>query len=204
MALNDDAVFTAAVGYIFTAPPGTAAPTLADLQALDLETFATLAPAWKQIGHTSRDDMPEFGFEGGDFDVKGTWQKKRLREVETGDPAEDSVTLVLQQFDAEALELYYGGNAANPLTEPGVFGVSGEFTPVERALLIVLVDGPRRIGFYAPKTSIRRDDSIDLPVDNFAGLPIKSTFLNMGSRRLYDWISALLQPSGGGTEPDDD
>ena len=158
MALNDKAVVTAAQGYVFTAPAGTAAPTPAELDAIDPEVFGaqvlTLAltgtPAdvtltvgtdstdalpttatpdqiqaalealpgvgagnlkvvggtsleapgidiavigtkqgqaleiesddvtvtvktpvngWNNIGHTSRDDMPEFGFDGGDTEV---------------------------------------------------------------------------------------------------------------------------------------
>ncbi|ASR77128.1 major tail protein [Mycobacterium phage MyraDee] len=197
MALNDDAVITAAVGYLFTAPPGTAAPTPQELDALNLETFATLAPAWEQIGHTSRDDMPEFGYDGGETEVRGTWQKKRLREVESGDPVADSVTVVLEQFDLGSLELYYGENAS---TVNGEFGVDGNFKPVERAFLVIIVDGETRIGFYAAKASIKRDDSIDLPVDGFAGLPVKATFLDMAGQLLYKWISKALltKPTSGG------
>lgn len=198
MALNDNAVVTPSVGYIFTAAPGTAAPTQTELDTLDLETFDGLDPAWEQVGHTSLDDLPEFGFEGGDTEVKGTWQKKRLREVATGDPVADYVTIILEQFDSTALELYYGANAADPMLDPGVFGVDGEFVPVERAVLIIIVDGDVRIGFYAPKASIKRDDSIDLPSDEFAGFPIRATFLNYPGKRLYDWISELFVTSGGG------
>src|SRR5699024_3198980 len=198
MALNDNAVVTPAVGYVFTAAPGTAAPTPTELSALDLDTFADLAPDWTQVGHTSRETMPEFGFEGGDTEMKGTWQKKRLREISTGDPVADSVTIVLEQFDADALELYYGENAAS---DPGVFGVSGDFVPVERALLIIIVDGDTRIAFYAAKASIKRDESIDLPVDGFAGLPVKATFLDHEGSRLFDWISEELLGSGGSGSP---
>lgn len=287
MALNDDAVITAAQGFLFRAPVGTAKPTPAELDSVDPERFgcqvltlkvtgapttytlkqgatdttsalplastaaqvqsalealpsvglgnvivegvnagdtdgltitvagakagstfaitgtatggstpavtvtvATAPNGWRGIGHTSRDDLPEFGFDGGDTEVRGSWQKKRLREVESGDPAEDSVTIVLEQWDAESLELYFGANAA--VGEPGVFGVSGDFNPIECALLIIIIDGDVRIGFYAPKASIKRDDSIDLPIDDFAGLPVKATFLNLGARRLYDWISQKL------------
>lgn len=188
MALNDNAVITASVGYLFIAPVGTNAPTPAELEALDLETFDTLT-AWEQIGHTSRDDMPEFGYDGGDTEVKGTWQKKRLREIATGDPVEDSVTIKLEQFDPLALELYFGKNISST---PGVFAVDGEFTPIEKALLVIIVDRDVRIGFHAHKASIKRDDSIELPVDGFANLPIKATFLNMKGKPLFSWISDAL------------
>lgn len=190
MALNDQAVITPAVGYLFTNTVGTTSPTSTEITSLDLDTFDSLTTAsWSQVGHTSRDDLPEFGFEGGDKEIKGTWQQKRLREIATGDPVADSVTIILEQFDLTSLELYYGANAADTVAEPGVFGVSGDFVPVEKSLFILIVDGDVRVGFYAPKASISRDDSIALPVDGFAGLPVKASFLNYKNKRLYDWIS---------------
>ena len=103
MALNDDAVLTAAVGYVFTAPAGTAAPAPSALAALNVNNPALWTPStWTVLGHTSRNDMPEFGFDGGDSEVKGTWQKKKLKEVTTEDPV-DYLTIYLQQFDEAAL-----------------------------------------------------------------------------------------------------
>ncbi|MGW1740035.1 phage tail tube protein [Nocardia sp. NPDC001965] len=285
MALNDNAVITAAGGYVFVAAPGTAAPTPAELELINPDTFGaqvhtltltgtassgtfsltsttetadlphnataeqvmsalealasigegniyaegtlatgikispiaelqgqtiplsvddsalvgsspelavsvTAAPnGWVSVGHTSAEDMPEFGFEGGETEVKRTWQKKALREVET-EPLADFLTMFLHQFDTNSFSLYYGENASET---PGVFGVEGETVQfTEKALFILIVDGPRRVGFYAPKSSIRRDDSIGLPIDEFATLPIRATFVKLGARRLYDWISEKL------------
>ena len=286
MALKDNAVLVAAQGFVFTADPGTAAPTPSELAAIDPETFGaevqtltvlgdggtftvsdgtdtsaalpynatvsqvqsaveglgtigagntkisgtdlatgldiafvgslqgaslpelvvddqnltgtsaggdvtekTPSNGWLNIGHTSRNDMPEFGFDGGDTEIKGTWQKKRLREIATGDPVADYVTIHLEQWDKDSLELYYGEDAAGT---PGVFGVNGEFVPLEKALLVIIVDGDVKLGFYAAKASIKREDAIDLPVDDFGSLPVKATFLNLGTHRLYDWINEEL------------
>jgi hypothetical protein len=286
MALNDNAVVTAAQGYIFVATNGTAAPTPAELEAADpvkfgsltvnievsgtptsytlvvggtattaiplastaaqvqavLEATATVGEGnvlvegvgaadaeglditfvgalqgvtvtvvegtyvggtspdtvittvtavngWKNIGHTSRDDLPEFGFDGGDSEVKGTWQNSKLREVVSETPA-DFLTINLNQIDRTALELYYGADSA---ATAGVFGVDGDVSQVnERAVLVIIVDGDVKIGFYAPKASVKRDDSIELSVDEFAALPIKATFLKMTGRRIFDWINEDL------------
>jgi hypothetical protein len=156
----------------------------------NIDVVITTAPnGWKNIGHTSRGDMPEFGFDGGDSEVKGTWQNAALREVTTQQAA-DFVTLFLQQFNTDSFELYYGENAS---TTPGVFGVAGG-TPVpnERAFLIIIIDGTTRIGFYAAKASVKRDDAIQTPVDDFASLPIRATFLKLGANNLFEWISADL------------
>lgn len=193
MALNDAAVLTAAVGYVYlNSTLGAAAPTPAALKTINLENTSAWTPTtWKLVGHTSRNDMPEFGFDGGDTEVKGTWQRKKLKEVQTSDLV-DSLTIKLQQFDEDALELYYGANAS--VTE-GEFAVSGTFSPVERALLVVIQDGTTRLGFYASKASIKRDDAIDLPVDDFASLPIKATFLNNSTDPLFKWINEDLFPN---------
>ena len=278
MALNDTAVLTAAVGWVFIADVGTASPTPAQISALDPATYgddkatintdatggtftlsvggqttagiaynATAAAVktavellstvgsgnatvtgtnadtglvvsinvpfsgaitgsgasltgdgaslsltttgWRSVGHTSRDDLPEFGFDGGDTEVKGTWQNESLREVVT-DPVADYLTLMLHQFDTDSFELYYGANAS---TTPGVFGVSnGSPAPVEKALLIIIVDGDNKIGFYSPKASLRRDDSISLTADEFATLPVRATFLKHLNDSKFSWIAEDL------------
>lgn len=152
-------------------------------------TVAKAPLLWKQTGNTSRNDMPEFGYDGGDSEVKGTWQNEKLREVVSETPA-DYLTLFLQQFDTENFELYYGSNASNT---PGVFGVEGGTPPPnEHAFLVIIVDGTAKIGFYAPKANVRRDDSIDMPVDDFSSLPIKATFLKHGGKNLFEWINEDL------------
>lgn len=198
MAFNDNAVFTAAGGYVYIADVATAAPTPAEIGALTLAQLNESSPpagspleGWRTIGHTSREEMPEFGFDGGETEVRGTWQNAALREVETEQIA-DYLTLFLHQFDTASFELYYGANAS---TTPGIFGVAGGQTqPVEKALLIIIVDGDLRLGFYAPKVSIRRDDAISLPNDEFAALPVRATFLKHGALNLYEWINEDLFP----------
>jgi hypothetical protein len=293
MSLNDKSVITAAVGYVYVAPAGTARPTPAQLSTIDPDTFgvastslkvtgaptggnvvitvgtgtgntatvsfdadaatvqtelekiasvgagnvrvtgtglldakgvnivflgklaatpptvtaskagltggttpdavvtanAATGAGWSNIGHTSRGDMPEFGFDGGDTEVRGTWQNESLREVVTK-PIADYLTMFLHQFDTHAFELYYGKNASK---EAGVFGVaSGTTTPIEKAIFILIVDGDTRVGFYSPKSSIRRDDSISLPVDEFAALPVRATFLKHGSQNKFEWVNQDL------------
>jgi hypothetical protein len=287
MAQNDAAVLTAAVGYVFIAPPGTASPTPAEIKSLDpalagegeqqlvIPTAATgtytltvdgeesapltadtdsaqdiqdaltalagvgsggvtvtqktpavgandtfvftwpnerkditvdgtsltggsavvrihregLPAGWEPLGHTSRNDMPEFGFEGGDSEVKGTWQNAKLREVVTN-AAADYLTLFLHQFDTTNFELYYGKNASSVA---GVFGVSGDVSKVnEYAFLIIIIDGDQKVGFYSPKASVKRDDAIGLPVDDFASLPVKATFLKHGNANIFEWINEDL------------
>lgn len=189
MAENDNAVLTAAVGYVYVGAVGNAAPTPAALKTIDLTApGGWTATGWSSVGHTSRGTLPEFGFEGGDTEVKGSWQKKKLREVQTEDPV-DYLTVVLHQFDEDALALYYGANSSE--TE-GVFGYSGSSDTNEKAGLVVIEDGDLRLGFHFHKSNVTRDESIELPIDDFASLPVKFTFLNHSTNDLFSWLNEDL------------
>ncbi|AIW02919.1 major tail protein [Mycobacterium phage Malec] len=194
MAENDDAVLTAAVGYVYVGAEGTAPPSPSALKTLNLtspETWSGVT-GWKSVGHTSRGTLPEFGFDGGDSEVKGSWQKKKLREISTEDPI-DFVTVLLHQFDEDSLGLYYGPNA---VSTPGVFGVKTGQTN-EKALLVVIEDGDLRLGHHAHKTSVKRDDSIDLPIDDLASLPVRFTYLDYQTEVPFSWINEdLFNPAG--------
>ena len=273
MAFNDNAVFTASTGYVYTAPVGTAAPTPRQLKYFDPETFGahqftlrvsgsetyTLTVAgettdplesdaspseiqaalerlgsvgtanvvvagtsttegvnvsfvgerfgetvelegsdgatvtelskpsgWDPIGHTNNDDLPEFGYDGGDSETRGSWQKKVLRTITTETPV-DYVTVKAIQFDQDTLEFYYGKNASKAAN---VFGVdSPNSSDVERAILIVLKDGPFAIAFSAAKAGMRRDESITLENDDFASLPLRATFVKHPGRHLFEWTT---------------
>ena len=152
-------------------------------------TTTTAALTWKMVGHTSREKMPEFGFSGGKPKLRGTWQRKALREVMPNEPEEDYIMLRLEQFDVDVLNLYYGDldTSVN-----GVVGVPGENPPIEKAVLVWIVDGDTALAFYAPKAAIERDASIDLPIDDFTGFPIKATFLDLPRKKRFYWISKDL------------
>jgi hypothetical protein len=153
-------------------------------------TVSASPNGWTMLGHTSREDMPEFGYKGGEYILKGTWQRQRLRLVRDKEIPADHVTLNLEQWDETTLEYYFGADAATG--EDGVFGVDGYFIPIEKAFLVIFKDGPVQVGFYASKSAITRSAAVKLPIDDFIAMPIKAIFLNMGVRRLYDWISEDL------------
>jgi hypothetical protein len=165
------------------------APLDAEPRVAVTVTDVTLPNNWRSIGHTSRGDLPELGYDGGDTEVRGTWQNESLREVETK-PIADFLKMALHQFDVDSFELYYGKDGA--AGEAGVFGVTGTAAPVEKALLIIIVDGDVKVGFYSPKASFRRDDSISLKTDEFAAIPVRATFLKFGSANKYQWVNADL------------
>ncbi|SHS97967.1 Uncharacterised protein [Mycobacteroides abscessus subsp. abscessus] len=184
-----DVTFIGALQGTALAPLTLATSALTGATKTATAVVKTAPNGWKNIGHTSRNDMPEFGFDGGDSEIRGSWQNAKLRELIT-EQAADYLTMFLHQFDTDSFELYYGPDAA--VNEPGVFGVDGEQHVNERAFLVIVKDGSEKVGFYAAKASVRRDDAIQMPVDDLASLPVRATFLKMPGRRLFDWISEKL------------
>ena len=143
---------------------------------------------WKSVGHTSEGKLPEFGFDGGKADMKGSWQKRKLRKIHSEYPV-DYVTAVLHQFDKNTLELYYGPNMSST---SGVYGVETAQPVLEKAGFILIVDGSTRVGFHFHKAAVERDEKIDLPKDDLAAFPIKAEFLDYGDEVLFSWISSDL------------
>lgn len=184
MALNDNSVLTPAVGYIFVAAVDTASPTPAQIEAFDATTGIV---GWTQLGHTSRDDLPVFGFDGGDQETRGSWQNASLKRVTT-EVAQDFVTFNALQLDETILSYYYG--VTNPGSTVGKFDVLDAATSgIETALLIVVVDGSATIGFHASKVSMGREDSIELAIDEFVSVPLRASILKSGTNPLFSWLS---------------
>ena len=181
----DDAVLTPGTGFLFTAPVGTARPSDALVEsytAMDDTHF----PGYVSIGHTSRDDLPSFGFDGGDTETQGTWSNATFREVVT-DVRADFVTFNALQFDEQILSYYYGMTDLTP--GDGTITVDNAPTgTIERSLLIIIVDGPRRVAFHAPRASLRAEDAIELEVDSFSAFPLRATFLKQTGMPLYAWV----------------
>ena len=200
MPENNDAVLTAGAGWVFLADANTASPTDVEVSPLSGGFDPSdLAVDWVPVGHTSREDLPEFGSDGGDTEVRGSWQNAALRQVVT-ETAVDSVTLNLLQFDNDTLALYYGQANAMVNGERRFRVKSSPSGTVEKALLVVIVDGDVSIGFYAPNASFKREDAISLAVDYFGALPVRATFLQgysgtdtTDNRLLFDWIGGEIE-----------
>ena len=159
MAQNDAATLTVGTGNFFTAPVDTALPVL--LTAVDI--------AWEAVGHTSLDNIFSVASDGGDPTTIGTLQNKSLRTKYS--PRTETFSIVLEQFDAAGLRLYYGSNA--PTLTDGTVGVPVEPVPTTCAFLAVFIDGASIFAFYAPKAEVYRNDDLSIAdTESLAGLPL--------------------------------
>ncbi|WP_405944756.1 hypothetical protein [Streptomyces sp. NBC_00932] len=167
MALQDDAPIVPGTGYVFMADPDTAKPTT-------ITDPLNPGAGWINFGHTSRDDMPEFGRDGDDPTTLGSWQNAKLRQ--TSPDVTYSVTFSSIQAATDTYQLYFGagGEAVQP---DGSFRIPASPTPQVRSLLMILVDGTNFVPLWHPRVSLLGSDAVSLDVENWVTFPITGTFL---------------------------
>lgn len=189
MAMDDNAVLIASNVHILTGVVDTAVkPTLAQLNtfAADLDTPPV---GWTDLGHTSLENVTAFGQDGGETEVKGSIQNRALRELITEAAVDYFTANSLQILDNEVLSFYYGGGDSSVADE---FALPDNPAPVERALCAVFLEGTDVVAFYASKASIRREESIETPSDDFMEAPLRFTPLKQTGQPKAIWIGEGL------------
>lgn len=183
MAKNDNAVLLPGTGAVLVGEVGTALkPTYAALALF--QSAGTLPSGFTDLGHTSNDDLPQFGQDGGDSTTKATWQTKSFREIITA-AAVDYVTAQPLQLDNTVLNLYYGGGSSSAAYSYDLPDVAAT---INKSLCLCFFDGVSVWGFYAYKTSVRRDDAIAMASDDFTKLPLRFTILQAAGQKRASWI----------------
>ena len=169
MALIDSATLKIDSGNYLLAPVGTAAPV----------DPATPGAPWVNIGHTSIEDILGFESEGGEQTVLGTLQNSSLRTSQAA--RTESWAVILQQFDAASLKLYFGSNATESVDGKWVH-VPDKAVPTAAAFLAVFVDGENIFPIHAHRAEILRGDDLDLSdTESLAGLPLRVTPTKYGA-----------------------
>ncbi|KWT60599.1 hypothetical protein ADL21_18275 [Streptomyces albus subsp. albus] len=194
MALIDDAAIVAAGGYIFIADPDTDKP-------VDLKDPTKPGGGWENIGHTKLDELPEFGRDGDDPEIKGSWQNAKLRA--TTPDVTYSITFQSIQATALTYQLYFGAGPAAVQADTS-FRIPATPVPQTKALLVVLVDGTNYLPLYHPRVSLLGSDAVGMANDDFVAFPIKATILGsakMGNS-IGEWaqVAAPVAPPQSGSD----
>jgi len=183
MAIDDEAVLLPAIGHYYLAP--------ATDQALPVNLLAPGTP-YVDLGHTSLEDPFGLSSEGGDVEVKGTWQNPTLRSSRA--PRVDSIAFIAHQWDLLSYQNFWGSNAARV----GDF-VQVPLNPVPNTgtLYVVIQDGNDQVAIHAPKVELSRADDIELSAEDLGGLPLRATLLGRSSA---NWLFQIT-PKGDLTAP---
>jgi hypothetical protein len=177
VALNDSALVIPGVGFIYTAPPGTARP---------VNPKAPPAP-WLDNGHTSEDGLTIT------FEIsttkRRTWRSRAGVRVSV-DEVNFTLGWIGLQIDNDTLTLYFGGG---DVSAPGVFGVVKNPRPVEKALFIRLVDGDAEIDLFVAKAAIVAAGESTAGPEGFASCPLTADVLDDdAAAHLADWLAPHL------------
>lgn len=179
MARNLKSVVVHSTGYIFTNPTltGTAITDFAPFFTAGIDGSAPPS-GWSELGHTDAETPLTITREGGDLTTITTWQ---------GGTIEDraSVTFFLDftslQLDLETMQLFFGGGSAVS-NSAGYFDIPKSVSTgasQQRQLIVCVVDGAKREGFYTSTASIAANGSISGPAPRT--LPLRATLVSRDS-----------------------
>ncbi|WP_241779949.1 hypothetical protein [Streptomyces natalensis] len=166
--MNDNAVIVPGNGYIYFAEPNTPKPT-------HITDPLKPGPEWTNIGHTSRDDLPEFDRDGKDAEAIGSWQNSTLRM--TTPDITYTVTFKALQASADTYRAYFGADE-DAVQPDGSIRIPATPVPQVRALLVILVDGKQFVPLWHPRVSLLGSDKIEMKEKELVAFPIKGTFLS--------------------------
>ncbi len=170
MALNANALILPGRGTVFVGDPDETPPTVAQLATISPTSPPT---GWDCLGHTSRDNTVAYSKDGGDATQRGSWWDDAL--VTTYDPVNWSLTVNSLQVDELSLGLAFGGGVLDDVAGTYIFG---NVTAVDKAVLVLMVDGAKRLGIYHPNTSMTLGDAPEVSVDAFFEIQLLAQLLN--------------------------
>jgi hypothetical protein len=172
MGFNAAATIIPGKGTVLVADPDTLPPT--DYLTLDPSnptSFATAAPGWDAMGHTSRENNVALSKEGGEATSAGSWWDAAL-ETNYSDVTW-GITVNSIQIDALTLGLAFGGGTLD--AAEGFYDVASSITPQAKALFVLMVSGNKRMAFYIPNTTVTIGDAPEIATDAFFEIQLSAT-----------------------------
>ena len=140
------------------ATEGTALPT--DLSRL-LISATSVETGWKNLGHTSENNLPSWDRSGGDASSLNSWLAEGVRT--TYDSVTVSVSVKALQADAETLKFVYNGWD----NESG--GIAVGMNPAAQEIAMIVVsydpDTKKNFGTYMSNASMKADSMPDFSGD---------------------------------------
>ncbi|GEM_PF-2953765 len=171
--INDLALLIPGRGNVLVGAAEAAVPSFASIVAY-AANFSTAIPGFATLGHTDPEDLPEWGSDGGDTEVRRTWERLAVREVTTDPPVNYFVVKPLQ-FDNDTMKLYEGGGT---YSTPNVFASPSSPAPTVASAIVVYLDGAAVVAEYVPRVSIRKEGAPEHSVDDWSKLPLRFTQLS--------------------------
>lgn len=167
MAVSSSSLILPGKGTVFVAPVGTTPPT--DLSTIDPNDTTTYT-GFDCLGHTSRSNAVALTKDGGDATSVGSWLSDSVRTSYA--PINYGCTVNGLQMDELTLGLAFGGG----VIENGGYTVKGSVTAVDRAVLILFIDGAVNSGILAYNASVTIGDAPSVSVDDFLEVQLSAAW----------------------------
>lgn len=166
-------------GAVFHAPKNTLPPT-AGLPAFSLTANTvmnndTVPVAWKNLGHTSKQNTIAFTKEGGERETIDTFLADAVRTSTSS--TSWGINVAALQFDQDTLDLAFNGDFD---ATTGGYTVAGSAS-VETALFLYFQDNTGSIGFWLPNTEMSLGDAPSVDTAQFLELPLTASILSTDS-----------------------
>lgn len=152
-------------GWVFTADVDTAIPDLTKFNEANLKGLS----GWTWIGHTSKENLPEISYDGGDVTSYDTWDTPAMRSDKA--PIKWGATLNVVSLDQDVLKTAFPGGAWDEST--GAYALPAKIDAKNAAVLIVVKDTLNGYGgFYFPNGAVSTGGAPKLNVEGYTETPI--------------------------------
>lgn len=160
------------LGRIFAAPKNTKLP----VDGIKAFTQNGAPPeSWSLFGETSSENTLEFSIDGGDADVKRTWERLAARTIY----ADESWSIqgsAVEMSKAVLKRIYGGWDGDN-----GGTVIPAKKKASDTALVVLATDDSAKMAWYIPNVSLSHGDAPSVDLENFFEAPFAGTFQAAGS-----------------------
>jgi len=166
VTVDNTKLFIPGKATVFIADPNTPMPDGG------INAFNLTGPApdgFNNLGHTSKANTAAFTREGGEKSTIDTWLQDAARTIYSS--VAWGLGIPALQIGPDNLNLAFNG----AFDSDGGYIVPSSVAPVDKAIVLLLVDGTGKLGFYLPNNSIAIGDAPSFDPTQFMELPISAS-----------------------------
>lgn len=168
MANRDEAIIPGR-GFVFTANAGTEAP---DLNQFDPENPEACFASWTWLGLTSKDNLVALSAEGGDSEVRDTWEYAAVRVEKARTTYGMSVNAL--NVNEATLGLAFPGGKWD--SQKKSYAISSNSGTTDKAVFVVIIDNKNGLAaLYFPNGAMSLGEAPSLSADGFLEINLKVT-----------------------------
>jgi hypothetical protein len=173
-------------GAVLLAEPGATPP---DYHTVDPRNPPT---GWKSLGHTSVENNVSLSKDGGETTTYDSWWEPAIDSIQS--PTKWSGTANALEISSATLDLAFSGELETTSTTGGYL-VPADISAVEKALLILAVQGNKRMAIYLGRAAITLGDAPSFDREALFEVPLSFSILSYEGHTM-EWFHPALDKAG--------